>query len=105
MEDLSVTRWVQNRSLAKSIHDGAWGQFREVLACKAAWGRPTPTDADRRRPALHRCEPRAPVAGLLWRWRAHRGELTLAERGDRRVCCGVVIDRDLNASQNILAVG
>ena len=32
-------------------------------------------------------------------------ELTLAERVDRCVCCGLVIDRDLNASQHILAVG
>ena len=32
-------------------------------------------------------------------------ERTLAERVDRCVCCGLVIDRDLNASQHILAVG
>jgi IS605 OrfB family transposase len=36
-EDLSVTSMVQNRFLAKSIHDAAWSQFATGVAWKAAW--------------------------------------------------------------------
>ena len=94
MEDLSVTNMVQNRSRAKSIHDTAWSQFRALIACKAAW-------ADRRYMAVNPAHTSQDGAGY-----GHRNvDLTLADRVYRCVCCGLVIDRDLNASRNILAVG
>jgi putative transposase len=46
VEDLSVTSMVQDGRLAKSIHDAAWSQFRELIACKAGW-------ADRRSIAVN----------------------------------------------------
>jgi putative transposase len=46
VEDLSVTSMVQDGRLAKSIHDAAWSQFRELIACKAGW-------ADRRYVAVN----------------------------------------------------
>ena len=94
LEDLSVTSMVQNGRLAKSIHDAAWRQFRAVIAWKGAW-------ADRRSIAVHPAHTSQDCSGCGHR----KGDLTLAERVDRCVCCGLVIDRDLNASRNILAVG
>jgi putative transposase len=94
VEDLSVNRMVHNHCLAKSIHDAAWSQFASLLSYKAAWaGRkyvavnPVYTSQD-----CSRCGHRRP-------------DLTLADRTYTCPCCGVVLDRDLNANRNILAVG
>jgi putative transposase len=94
LEDLSVTSRVQNRSLAKGIHDAAWRQFRELIAWKAA-------GAERRFSAVTPAHPSQDCSGCGKR----QTDLTLAERVYRCDCCGLVIDRDRNASRNILAVG
>jgi putative transposase len=93
VEELSVNRMVHNHCLAKSIHDAAWSQFAALLAYKAAWaGRtfialnPAYTSQDR-----SQC--------------GHRQTMPLAERIYTCPCCRVVMDRDLNASLNILRVG
>jgi putative transposase len=94
VEDLSVNQMVHHHCLAKSIHDVAWGQFTRLLAYKAAWaGRkyvavnPAYTSQD-----CSRC--------------GHRNtDLTLADRSYTCSCCGIVLDRDLNASLNILRLG
>jgi putative transposase len=94
VEDLSVNRMVHNHCLAKSIHDVAWSQFTSLLSYKAVWaGRkyvavnPAYTSQD-----CSRCGHR-------------KTDLTLADRTYTCSCCGVVLDRDFNASLNILAVG
>ncbi len=94
LEDLSVTSMVQNGRFAKSIHDAAWSQFAALIACKAAW-------ADRRYIAVNSAHTSQDCSGCGNR----KVDLTLADRVYRCVCCGLVIDRDLNASRNILAVG
>jgi putative transposase len=94
VEDLSVASMVQNRSLAKSIHDAAWSQFAALIACKAAW-------ADRRYIAVNPAHTSQDCSGCGNR----KVDLTLADRMYRCVRCGLVVDRDLNASRNILAVG
>jgi putative transposase len=93
VEDLAVNRMTHNHCLAKSIHDAAWSQFTSLLSYKAAWaGRkyvavnPAYTSQD-----CSRC--------------GHRHKLTLSDRPYRCPCCGLVIDRDLNASLNILGLG
>jgi putative transposase len=93
VEDLSVNRMVHTHCLAKSIHDAAWSQFASLLSYKAAWaGRkvvlvnPAYTSQD-----CSQC--------------GHRQPLSLADRTYTCPCCGVVLDRDLNASRNILGVG
>jgi putative transposase len=69
LEDLSVTSMVQNRYLAKSIHDAAWSQFRELIAWKAGW-------ADRRSIAVTPAHTSQDCSGC-----GHRnGDLTLADR-------------------------
>jgi putative transposase len=94
LEDLSVKNMVQNRYLAKSIHDAAWSQFRELIACKAAW-------ADRRYIAVNPAHTSQDCSGC-----GHRKlDLTLSDRVYHCLLCGLVIDRDLNAARNILRVG
>jgi len=85
---------VQDGRLAKSIHDAAWSQFATLIAWKAAW-------AARRSIAVNPAHTSPDCSGC-----GHRKvDLTLADRVYRCVACGLVIDRDLNASRNILAVG
>lgn len=93
IEDLSANRMVHNHCLAKSIMDAAWSGFGELLRVKAAWaGRafvavnPAYTSQD-----CSRC--------------GHRQPMPLSERTFHCPCCGLVLDRDHNASLNILAVG
>jgi len=85
---------VQNGRLAKSIHDAAWSQFAALIAWKAAW-------AARRSITVNPAHTSQDCSGCGNR----KTDLTLADRVYRCVCCGLVIDRDLNASRNILAVG
>jgi putative transposase len=93
VEDLSVNRMTHHHCLAKSIHDAAWSQFAALLAYKAAWaGRqsvavnPAYTSQD-----CSRC--------------GHRQTLSLSDRTYTCPCCGLVLDRDLNASLKILRLG
>jgi putative transposase len=94
VEDLSVNRMVHNHCLAKSIHDVAWSQFAALLAYKAAW-------AGRRYVAVNPAYTSQDCSQCGHR----KTDLTLADRTYSCSCCGLVLDRDLNASRNILGVG
>jgi putative transposase len=94
VEDLSVNRMAHNHCLAKSIHDVAWSQFANLLAYKAAW-------AGRRFVAVNPAYTSQDCSQCGHR----KTDLTLADRTYICLCCGVVLDRDRNASLNILAVG
>src|SRR5262249_55900020 len=79
--------------LANRIHDAAWSQFTDLLSDKAAWaGRsyvavnPAYTSQD-----CSQC--------------GHRQTLSLSDRTATCPCCGIVLDRDYNASLNILRLG
>jgi len=93
VEDLSVNSMVHNPCLAKSIHDAAWTQFAALLSYKAAW-------AGRRFVAVNPAYTSQDCSGC-----GHRQKIALADRIYTCPCCGLVIDRDLNASRNILALG
>ena len=93
VEDLAVNRMTHNHCPAKSIHDAAWSQFASLLSYKAAWaGReyvavnPAYTSQD-----CSKC--------------GHRHKVALSDRIYTCACCGMVLDRDLNASLNILRLG
>ncbi len=93
VEDLAVKRMTHTHCLAKSIHDAAWSQFARLLSYKAAWaGRkyvavnPAYTSQD-----CSRC--------------GHRQPLSLSDRAYTCPCCGLVLDRDFNASLNVLRLG
>jgi putative transposase len=93
VEDLSVNRMTHTPCLAKSIQDAAWSQFTTLLAYKAAW-------AGRQYVAVTPAYTSQDCSSC-----GHRQTLSLADRTYTCPCCGVVLDRDLNASRNILRLG
>ncbi len=93
VEDLSVNRMTHNQCLAKSIQDAAWSQFTTLLAYKAAW-------AGRQYGAVNPAYTSQDCSQC-----GHRQTLSLADRIYTCPCCGVVLDRDYNASLNILRLG
>ena len=93
VEDLNIKKMVEGSYLAKSITDASWNQFRQFLTYKAAEaGRklglvnPAYTTQD-----CHRC-------GI-------GKEKTLAKERIVVHNVGIRLTRDLNAAQNILALG
>jgi putative transposase len=94
VEDLSVNRMVHTHCLAKSIHDVAWSQFASLLSYKAAW-------AGRKFVAVNPAYTTQDCSTCGHR----KTDLSLADRIYTCACCGVGLDRDRNASLNILAVG
>jgi putative transposase len=90
VEDLAVNRMIHNHCLAKSIADAAWTQFAACLAHKAAW-------AGRRFLAVKPAYTSQDCSRY-----GHRQTLSLANRVYQCPCCGLVLDRDLNAARNIL---
>jgi putative transposase len=93
VEDLSVNRMTHNHCLAKSIHDAAWAQFADLIACKAVW-------AGRRYVAVNPAYTSQDCSGC-----GHRQRLSLSDRTYACPCCRLALDRDLNAARNILRLG
>ncbi len=95
VESLQVKAMVKHPTLAKAIHDVGWGEFVRQLEYKAAWYGRTLVKIDKWYPSSKRCS----ACGHIL------DSLTLDSR--RWTCpeCGRVHDRDVNAAQNILAVG
>jgi putative transposase len=93
VEDLHVNCMVHNHCLAKSIHDAAWTGFFDKLFAKAEEAGRTAVKVN---PAYtsqdcSRCH--------------HRQMMPLSERTYHCPRCLLSIDRDLNASLNILSIG
>lgn len=95
IEDLNIKGMVRNHNLAKSISDSSWGKFFEMLDYKAE-------EAGRIIVKVPRFEPTSKTCSQCG---AINQELKLSDR--QWVCksCGVLHDRDYNASKNILKVG
>lgn len=92
METLNVQGMVKNRRLARAISDAGFGEFVRQLDYKADWYGSTVWKADRWFPSSKTCND----CGRINR------ALVLADR--TWVCpgCGVLHDRDENASDNLL---
>lgn len=92
VEDLNIKGMVKNHSLAKSISDAGWSEFVRQLNYKGQWYGCHIEQIDRFFPSSKRC--------------VHCGfvnqDLQLSDR--HWICpeCGTVLDRDVNAAQNIL---
>ena len=97
VEDLEVNRMVHNHCLAKSISDAAWVGFRQLLSMKAEW-------AARRFVAINPAYTSQTCSGCGHRLATDK-RLGLSERVFDCPCCSLHIDRDLNASVNILRLG
>lgn len=93
VEDLSINNMLHNRCLAKSISDAAWRMFSDLLACKAEW-------AGRQFIKVNPAYTSQTCSEC-----GHRQKMPLSDRTYICPCCGVILDRDLNASINILRLG
>lgn len=93
VEDLSIKKMMEGSYLAKGIADASWGQFRQFLTYKAeeagrSMGLVNPAYTTQR---CSRCQ--------------YREEKSLSEREHSCAVCGYRTSRDLNAAENILALG
>ena len=96
IEDLQVKNMEQNHCLAKSISDVSWGEFRRMLEYKAKWYGKVIVPIDRFYPSSQLCS----CCG-------YRNTETKDLKVRKWICpeCGAELDRDLNASVNILNEG
>lgn len=95
IEDLNVSGMVKNHKLARSISDVGFGMFKEFLGYKADLRGNDVIKADRFFPSSKMCS----ACGFVM------SELPLSIREWVCPSCGVVHDRDLNASFNLESYG
>ncbi|UKJ06894.1 transposase [Solitalea lacus] len=94
LEDLNVKGMMTNHKLAKHIADASWGTFVKLLAYKASWNDKRIVKINRFYPSSKTCN----ECGYI-----HQ-DLNLSER--IWTCPnGHTLDRDINASKNILEEG
>ena len=93
VEALNITSMVQNHCLAKSIADASWRMFRSVLTSKAE-------RAARVVIAVNPAYTSQTCSAC-----GNRVKKTLSERVHVCLCCGLVLQRDVNAAKNILKIG
>lgn len=94
-EDLNVKGMTANRCLAKSIADASWSEFIRQIKYKSEWSGVHFGQIDRFFPSSKRCN----ACGWI------NQSLALSDRGWTCQDCGKLIDRDINAAQNILQFG
>ena len=95
LETLNVKNMVKNKKLAKVISDVSWSSFITKLDYKITENQGKIVKIDRFYPSSKTCS----NCGCV------KKELKLSERTYHCTECGFTIDRDLNASINILKIG
>ena len=95
VEDLNVKGMIKNRKLSKHIADASWGNFVTLLQYKCDWYGKELVKVNRFYPSSKTCGD----CGWI------NQELKLSDREWTCKSCGVVHDRDVNASRNILKEG
>lgn len=95
LEDLQVKNMVKNHCLAKSISDVSWSKFVEFLKYKSEWYGRKLVQVDKFFPSSKMCS----NCGNI------KSDLKLEDRVYHCPHCGLKIDRDYNASLNILREG
>jgi putative transposase len=91
IESLSVVGMMKNRHLAQAIGDAGLSEIHRQLRYKAEWRGAVVVEADRFFPSSKMCSECGHV----------KDALLLSERVYICEVCGLVIDRDLNASINL----
>lgn len=94
-EDLNVNDMIKNHKLSKHIADASWGNFVILLQYKCDWYGKELIKVNRFYPSSKTCGD----CGWI------NQELKLSDRKWTCNNCGVVHDRDINASRNILKEG
>lgn len=94
VEDLNVAGMLANRRLARHIADAGFAEIRRQLAYKTTWNGGRLLVADRWYPSSKTCSGCGTV----------KAKLALSEREYTCEACGLVIDRDRNASLNLAAL-
>jgi putative transposase len=92
IEDLNISGMVKNHKLAKSISDASFAEFYNVLSYKADWYDKKVIKVDRWFASSKTCS----CCG----WKDN--DLLLSDRVFKCKVCELEMDRDLNASKNIL---
>ena len=95
MEDLNVKEMLRNHKLAESIQEMNFGEFRRMLEYKAKWYNRKIVYVDRFYPSSKTCN----HCGYI------NKQLKISDRQWTCPKCGEVIERDYNASLNILDEG
>lgn len=95
LEDLNVKGMVKNHKLSKHISDASWSKFIELLTYKAEWNDKEIVKIDRFFPSSKTCN----CCGYI------NQNLDLSTREWTCPSCYTKLDRDLNASINILKEG
>ena len=93
IEDLCVSGMLKNRSLSRVIADVGFYEFKRQLEYKCKWYSSELVIAPRLYPSSKRCSGCGHV----------KKKLELSERVYECEECGLVIDRDLNAANNLVA--
>ncbi len=91
VEDLNVVGMSKNRKLSRSIMDSGWSEFRRMLEYKTVWYGSRLVIADRFFPSSKTCS----ACGTK------KDSLALSDRVYVCESCGIRIDRDFNAAQNL----
>lgn len=94
-EDLNVKGMIKNHKLSKHIADASWGNFVTLLQYKCDWYGKELVKVNRFYPSSKTCVD----CGWI------NQELKLSDREWTCNSCGVIHDRDVNASRNILKEG
>ena len=95
VEDLYVKGMIKNHKLSKHIADASWGNFVTLLQYKCDWYGKELVKVNRFYPSSKTCS----SCGWI------NQELKLSDREWTCKSCGVIHDRDVNASFNILKEG
>lgn len=95
IESLKIKNMVKNKRLSRSISDVSWGLLTSILEYKANWYGRDVIKVDSFYPSSKTCS----GCGNI------KKELKLSEREYKCKCCGLVIDRDLNAAINLRNTG
>ena len=95
LEDLNIKGMIKNHKLAKHIADASWSKFIELLTYKASWNEKQIVKIDRFFPSSKTCN----CCGYI------NQNLKLDMREWTCPSCKTKLDRDINASRNILKEG
>jgi putative transposase len=90
LEDLSVSEMLKNRKLARYVADAGFMEFRRQLEYKARWYGSKVVTVDRYFASSQICS----ACGA-------RKPMPISERTYKCDCCGLVLDRDDNAADNL----